>query len=326
MQTSRIRWMRLGALVGVLSAGLLVLPAGAEGGLIMDEILVRYPAGFTRALAWDVGPALVDPELQAGLIEPLRAANHPLAGLVRTIEFFRISPEQVAYVVHGQGPEVSSFSQIVGPGRDRWMGALRGLQAAAQAPNSPFTRFEWETLDGVSVAFVEGTFGPVALEWAYIPTEGTLWIGTEVAFLPGRPDEERLRKTTRRMVDKLLGRRTAGTFSELAVAVSVRGGDLGFVRLTEPQDRPQEPGEQAMGFRMTVGPEDVVGRFVLRFASRADAQAAAQRLREGTSPYLAQDLYRAELVGLQQEGRTLLVEVQTDLRGLVGLLLLVMPF
>ena len=321
-QTTRSRWM--GSLF--LAALLLGLPARAGDGLAVDEIMVQYPAGFTKVLAWDVAPFLADPELGEGVIEPLKAANHPLVGLVRTIEFFRIPPQQVAYVAHGQGPDVSSFSVIVGPGLSQLMGALQGLRAAAQAPGSPFTHFELTNIDGLPVAFVGGAFGPVAIEWAYIPTEGALWIGTEVAFQPGRPDVERLRATTQLMVDKLLGRRSAGTFSELHTAVQVRGGQVAFVRTSAPGERPQEPGEQAMAFRVEVTPEGVYGTFALRFESVAAAQAAVERLRAGTSPYLAQDLYRAELVRVQRTGRTLNVDVRADLTGLVGLLMLVMPF
>jgi hypothetical protein len=302
------------------------LPVWAGDGLAVDEIIVRYPAGFTKVLAWDVAPFLMNPELGEGVLGPLMAANHPLAGIVRTIEFFRIPPQQVVYVAHGEGPEVTSFSVIAGPGLAPLMGALQGLQAAAQAPGSPFTHFELETIDGIPVAFVGGTFGPIAIEWAYIPTEGALWIGTEVAFQPGQPDVERLRATTRLMIDKLLGRRSAGAFSELHIAIQVRGGQLAFVRTSAPGERPQEEGEQAMGFRLEVRPEGVHGKFALRFESAGAARAAVERLRQGTSPYLAQDLYRAELLSVLQTGRTLNVTVDTDLRGLVGLLLLVMPF
>ena len=308
-------------LVAVLLLG---LPALAGDGLAIDEIIVRYPAGFTKVLAMDVVPFLTSPELGEGVIGPLMAANHPLVGIVRTIEFFRIPPEQVAYVAHGEGPNVSSLSVIAGTSFAQIFGALQGLRAAAQAPDSPFTHFELETIDGVPVAFVGGAFGPVAIEWAYIPTEGAFWIATEVAFSPGRPDTERLRATARLVIDKLHGR--PGAFSELHIAIQVRGGQIAFVRTSAPGERPLEAGEQAMGFTLDVAPEGVLGRFALRFDSAAAAQEAAERLQAGTSPYLAQDLYRAELVSVQRTGRTLNATVSTDLRGLVGLLMLVMPF
>lgn len=310
----------------LLAVLLLGLPALAGDGLAVDEIMVQYPAGFTKVLAWDVAPFMADPALQEGVIGPLLAANHPLVGLVRTIEFFRIPPQRVTYVAHGEGPNVTSFSVIAGPGFAQLMGALQGLRAAAQAPGSPYTHFELTSLDGMPVAFAGGTFGPVAIEWAYIPTEGALWVGTEVAFQPGQPDVERLRATTQLMVDKLLGRRSAGAFSELHTAVQVRGGQIAFVRTSAPGERPLEPGEQAMAFKFEVTPEGARGKFALRFESVAAAQATVERLQAGTSPYLAQDLYRAELVAVQRNGRTLNVEVRTDLTGLVGLLMLVMPF
>ena len=321
MTARPFRWIGFLLLVTLLVG----LPTRAGDGLVIDEIIVRYPAGFTKVLAMDVRPFLTDPALEEGVLGPLTAANHPLVGVVRTIEFFRIPPEQVLYVAHGEGPEVSSLSVIAGPSFTQLMGALRGLQAAAQAPESPFTHFEFETIEGQPVAFVGGTFGPVAIEWAYIPTEGAFWIATEVAFRPTQPDTDRLRATARLLIEKLRGR--PGAFSELHIAVQVRGGQIAFVRTSGPGERPLEPGEQAMGFTLAVAPEEgVQGRFALRFDSVAAAQAAMERLQAGTSPYLAQDLYRAELLSARRTGRTLNVEISTDLRGLVGLLMLVMPF
>lgn len=325
-----MRMRKFTALV-VLGAMLIGLPVLGGSGLQIDEIIVQYPAGFTKVLALDVAPFLADPDLDEGVIGPLTAANHPVAGIVRTIQLFEIPPSQVRFVAHGEGPKVTSFSLIAGTDLSQTFGALMGLRAAAAAPGSPFTHFDLEEMDGMPVAFVGGNFGPVTIEWAYIPTEGGLWIGTEIAFQPDRPDTDRLRATTRLMVDKLLGRRGAGAFSELHIAIQVRGGRVAFVRTSGPGERPMETGEQAMGFALTLGDAGrgrgrVDGRFALRFDTETAAASAEGRLENGTSPYLAQDLYQAELVGVQRSGRTLNVDVTTDLRGLVGLLMLVMPF
>ncbi len=311
----------------MLSVMLLGLPVLGGTGLQIDEIIVQYPAGYTKVLALDIAPFLTDPALGEGVIGPLMAANHPLVGIVRTIDLFQIPPGQVRFVAHGEGPNVTSFSLIAGTSFSQIFGALMGLRAAAGAPGSPFTHFDLEEIRGMPVAFVGGVFGPVALEWAYIPTEGALWVGTEVAFQPGRPDADRLRATAELMVNKLLGQRSAGRFSELHVAIQVRGGQVAFVRTSGAGERPLETGEQAMGFALTLADAGRVnGHFALRFDSLAEATAAADRMESGTSPYLAQDLYQAELAGLQRSGRTLNVDVTTDLRGLVGLLMLVMPF
>jgi hypothetical protein len=318
---------RFKVLTLMIGMSLLSLPALSGGaGLPIDEVIVQYPAGFTKVLVMDVAPFLTTPELEEGVIGPLIGMNHPLAGPVRTLQLFQIPPEQVEFIAHGEGPEVTSFTLIAGPSFAQTFGALQGLRAAAGAPNSPFTHWDIETIDGLPVVFIGGTFGPVAIEWAYIPLEGALWVGTEVAFLPGQPDAERLKATTEKVIARLLGKPGTGYFDELHIAVQVRGGQVAFVRKSLDGERPLEPGEQAMGFTLSLTGTDVNGKFALRFDSVAAAAAAAERLQQGTSPYLAQDLYQAQLVGLQQNGRVLTVEIATDPRGLVGLLQLIMPF
>ncbi len=319
---------RFKVLTLMIGLSLLSLPALSSGaGLQIDEVIVQYPAGFTKVLAIDIAPFLTTPELEEGVIGPLIGMNHPLAGPVRTLQLFQIPPESVKFIAHGEGPEVTSFTLIAGPSFAQTFGALQGLRAAAGAPNSPFTHWDMETIDGLPVIFVGGTFGPVAIEWAYIPREGALWVGTEVAFLPGQPDVERLRATTQKVVARLLGQPGTGYFDELHIAVQVKGGQVAFVRKSLNGERPLEPGEQAMGFTLSLAGDTAInGKFALRFDSVAAAAAAAKRLQQGTSPYLAQDLYQAQLVGLQQNGRVLTVEVATGLRGLVGLLQLIMPF
>ena len=317
---------RLVALLGLLGLG---WPALGGAGLQLDSIVVRYPAGFTKVLAWDVAPFLTDPALQEGVIGPLLGMNHPLAGPVRTLQLFQIPPEDVEFVAHGEGPDVASFTLIQGPSFRQTFGALQGLRAAVGAPGSPFTRWAMERVEGLPVVFVGGQFGPVAIEWAYIPLAQALWVGTEVAFLPGQPDVERLRATTERVVRRVLGRPDVGYFDELHVAVQLKDGQLAFVRRSLSEERPLEPGEQAMGFTLSLESapaSSVRGRFVLRFDSVDAARRAVERLDQGTSPYLGQALYRAQLVGVQRNGRVVTADVATDLRGLVGLLQLVLPF
>jgi hypothetical protein len=310
----------------ILAVGLILLGLPILGGeaLVIDEVMVRYPAGYTKLLVMDVVPFLTDPQLMEGVIEPLLAANHPLVGIVRTIRLFEIPPETVEFIAHGQGPGLTSFSLIEGPPFAHTFGALQGLRAAAGAPGSPYTHWELESIQGLPVVFVGGIFGPIAIEWAYIPTEGALWIGTEVAFLPGRPDVARLRSTAELVAAKLAGK--PGYFDELLIAAQVKGGQVAFVRVSAPGERPMEAGEQAMGFTFSLSSSGLSGRFALRFWTAADAVAAAERFAAGTSPYLALDLYRAELVELVHFGRSLDAGVTTTLSGLVGLLMLVMPF
>ena len=318
--------MRRTASLLVLGLLLLHFPALSGDGLRVDEVMVRYPADFTKLLVVDLAPFLTQPELSEGVIGPLTAANHPLAGIVRTVGLFRIPPQQVLWVAHGEGPEVTSFSLIAGPPFAQTFGALQGLRAAASAPGSPYTHWDLEKIKGQPVVFVGGVFGPVALEWAYIPVEGALWVGTEVAFQPGKPDVARLRTTTEKIVAKMQGQLGSGTMDELLIAAQVRGGQVAFVRKSTNGDRPFEAGEQAMGFTLTVAEGQAGGRFVLRFESEGAAIAAAERLASGSSPYLAQGLYQAQLMNVRRTDRVLVLEVATGLRGLVGLLALVMPF
>ncbi len=318
--------MRRTVLLLVLGLSLLHLSALSGTALRIDEVMVRYPAGFTKLLVVDLAPFLTQAELSEGVIGPLTAANHPLAGIVRTIGLFRIPPQQVLWVAHGEGPDVTSFSLIEGPPFAQTFGALQGLRAAAGAPGSPYTHWELEKIKDLPVVFVGGTFGPVAIEWAYLPTEGSLWVGTEVAFSPGKPDSARLRATTEKIAAKLKGELGVGHMDELHIAIQVRGGQVAFVRTSTNQDRPLEAAEQAMGFTLTLVGGQVAGQFVLRFESEAAAIAAADRMAAGNSPYLAQGLYQAQLVNVQRTRRVLVGDVTTSLRGLVGLLSLVMPF
>jgi hypothetical protein len=153
--------------------------------------------------------------------------------------------------------------------------------------------------------------------------EHTLWIVTEVAF-GGEPDVERLRSSTELVIDRMRGR--VSPFSELPIAVAVRGGTLAFVRVSDPvTDRPLESGEQAMGYAVRFGEGGAEVHFALRFFTAAEASAAQEEIVGGESGYLAQDLYRGELISLNRVNRDLYFDVATGLPGIIGLLMLTIP-
>lgn len=203
------------------------------------------------------------------------------------------------------------------------MGALMGLQFAVGAPNSPYTNWDLIVSHGLPVVRVGGVFGPIQIQWAYIPTSNALWIGTEVGF-GGEPDVERLMASVDAVTARIQGQ--GPYFDELPTALSVRGGDIAFVRRTDLSvDRPAAPGEEAFGFALNFTPQGALARFAIRFSSVQAAQEALEALQAGQSPYLAQDLYAGQLVEAQLRGRELVFTVSVDFKGLVGLLLVVMP-
>lgn len=312
-------------IVAILTVSmLLVMPALAGDGLMIDEIMVQFPAEFTELLVIDANAFVSSESVAAEVVEPLLAANHPLSGLFRTIDLFRIPAQQVQFAALGQGPEVTSFAYISGPSQAQLFGALQGLNAFAQSPESGYTHGEFGQIGPVPIFSAGGFFGPVAIEWIYIPAEGGLWVGSEVAFQPGVPDVARLQATAEIIVDKLLG--ASGQMGEVLIGLQVRGGDVGYVRSSTPQERPFEPGEQALGFSMIFTEDGAIVNFAVRFDSAGSAAAAEAGLLDGTSSYLAQDLYQAELVSVVRNQRALNFQVATSRSGVVGLLFLVMPF
>ncbi len=115
-------------------------------------------------------------------------------------------------------------------------------------------------------------------------------------------------------------------FSELPIAVAVRGGDLAFVRESDPAaDRPVEPGEQAMGYAVRFVEGGAQVGFAIRFSSTAQASQSQEKLAGGESGYLGQDLYRGELVGMSRVNRDLYFDVAAGLPGIIGLLMLTIP-
>jgi len=307
----------------ILLLGLVALPALGAGGLVTDEVSVQYPLGYTKLLVADLAKLVGQEELETGLCSPLAAAHHPLTGIYNVLAMLQLDPTAAEYVAYGTGPEISPLALVRGLGPLTVMEALRGVKNMAGAPGSPFTSWKTETINGVPVVFIGAAFGVLRIQWAYIVTEHTLWIVTEVAF-GGEPDVARLRSSAELVIDRMRGR--VGCFSELPIAVAVRGGDLAFVRVSDSAvDRPVEPGEQAMGYTVSFAEGGAEIHFALRFSSVAAAAGAQGKIAGGESGYLAQDLYRGELEGIKRVNRDLYFDVATGLPGIIGLLLLTIP-
>jgi len=320
---------RLLVVISLSVFSILILPSLGLAGererasLMPDEVMVQYPAGYTKLLVADLAKLLKDESLRSGIIEPLQASRHPLAGIAQVLELFKLDPSIVKYVAHGEGPELTSFSLIKGPGSELTMGPLKGLEFAAKDPRSPYKNWELVMIKGIPVVFTGGIFGPVKIQWAYIPTKDALWVGTEVAFV-GEPNIERLRASTEKIIARMQGK--IGYMGDIAIAMAVRGGDIAFMRTTDPtKDRPSESGENALGFSVSLKQGAQIN-FILRFGTPQQAAAAEESIKEGRSSYLALDLYRAELVKIKRLIMELYFEAETSLRGIVGLLMLVMPF
>ncbi len=315
-------------LFGLALASALVVGVGGVGwtqsnAVKLDEIVVQYPEGYTRVLGADIAFLLGDATLREGVMGPLGAARHPLNGIRQSIELLRLDVQKLPWVAHGAGPNLSSFSIIDGAPFPQTFGALQGLKAAVGAPNSPYKHWDLIEIDGIPVVFVGGVFGPIPIEWAYIPLARQLWFGTEIG-LGAPPNRDRLKASVERVVGRLTGR--VGVFDEFIAAYATHGGSIAFVRRTDAtKDKPVEPSEEVMSYAVFFEGTTARVRFEIRFTSESAAQAALSNLAAGKSSYLAQDLYRAELVDRKLSGRVLDFEVRTDLRGVVGLLILTMP-
>lgn len=301
----------------------LALPA-STGGVNPDDVIYRYPAGFTKLLVADMAKLLGDPVLAEGVMTPLQAARHPLHGIRQIIQdTLRVPPTLVEYVAHGTGPGLTGMSLLQGVPQAAAFGPLFGLQFAVGAPGSPYANWELSQSNGLPLIRTGGLFGPVQIQWGYAFEASALWVGTEVGF-GGPPNSQRLDATMAAVTARAKGQ--GAYFDELAIAAGVRSGDISFVRQTEPAtDRPAMVGEQALGFSMRFVPGSAWVDFEVRFSSEAAATAALASLRDGTSPYLAQDLYQGALLTARQQGKELLFTVQSTLAGAVGLLLVALP-
>ncbi len=315
-------------LMGLALASIVVSAVGGVGwtqsnAVKLDEIVVQYPEGYTRVLAADIALLLGDATLRDGVMGPLGAVRQPLHGIRQAIELLRLDVSKLPWVAHGAGPELSGFSLIEGAPFDHTFGALQGLKAAAGAPGSPYKHWEMEEIQGIPVVFTGGVFGPIPIEWAYIPLATRLWFGSEIG-LGAPPHRDRLRASAELIIKRLLDQ--IGGFSEIDAAQVTHGGSIAFVRRTDAtKDKPIEANEEVMSYAIFFDEATARVRFHVRFVTEEAAQSALTNLLEGKSSYLAQDLYRAELVDGKINGRVLDIEVRTDLRGVVGLLILTMP-
>jgi hypothetical protein len=246
-----------------------------------------------------------------------------LNGIAQTLELFELDAASISYVAHAAGANLTSFSLIEGAPFAATFGALQGLKFAVGVPNSPYTNWDLSPIQGVPVVSTGGTFGPVKIQWAYIPLPTRLWVGTETAF-SGNPNIARLKASAEKIVGRQLGQ--LPFFDELPSAVAARDGQIGFARKTDTtKDKPVEDGEEAMGFAIRLDADKASIRFFIRFQTAEQASQALTRLKAGQSNYLAQDFYQGQLTDAQQNDRFLTIEVATNLRGVVGLLVLAMP-
>jgi len=314
--------------IGLSVLGLCVIWAPVSGGgLVPDVVMVQFPKGYTQLMLIDLNKFLKDPALKAGVIDPLVAANQPLvSGAVRTLGLLRLDAKNVQYVAHGKGPGLTDLTLFNGVDPRAAAVALRGLEWAVGVPGSPYRSWKLESIEGFDIFFIGAIFGPIRIQWAYLPlSPDALWVATEVVFAPAEPEVAKVRRTVEQLVGRLLGR--VGYFDELLIGAWVRGGDVAYVRApSDPQRaKPFEAGEQAMGFSLSVVGDKVAGKFTLRFDTAEQAAAALENIKASKSSYLKQELYEAKFVRAQQSGRSLEVETETTLRGIVGLIQLVMP-
>jgi hypothetical protein len=302
----------------------IVSPALHAAEVAPDEVMVQYPAGYTHLLVADLGTLLSDPALAKGLVDPLQRANQPLGEIAQVVQLLQIDPHSLSVVAMGEGPNLTPFALLEGSRAQSILSALQGLQGAVGAPGSPYTNWKQEMIGSLPVVFTGGVFGPVQIQWAYVVMPQALWVGTEVSF-SGQPNVDRLRASTQQIIARYFGQ--VGPMAELITARNLRGGTIAFVRITDPtRDQPLFPGESVMGFSAKIDGNSVSIKYELRFETDTQSQAALAQLQAGQSGYLSAQLYQAQFVGLLYGGRSPGFEVQTDLKGLAGLLLLTMPF
>jgi hypothetical protein len=299
------------------------LPSLGGDSLPTDTVLLSYPAGYTKLLVADLNFVMGQDLYKNQLLQPLRAARHPLNGIAQSVELFRLDPKTIPYVAHGFGPNLTSFSLIEGTSFPAIFGALQGLKAAVGAPNSPYTNWTLEPVQGVPVIYTGGLFGPVKIQWAYIPLPSRFLIGTETGFA-GDANVARLKLSAEQIVARQFNQ--VPYFDEFPAAAAARVGQFTFVRKSDTaKDKPSEAGEEAMSFAIRIDGDKATITFYIRFQTAEQATQALARIQSGQSTYLAQDLYQAQLNHSLRNDRFVTLEVGTSLRGVVGLLVLAMP-
>ena len=299
------------------------LPVVAGQGLKMDEIVTQYPDTFTKILALDLAKISGDETLNAAVIGPLAAANHPVNGILRSLGILSLDVADVVHATYATGSGMTPYTLVLGVDTDQAMQAVGEIEAGAGAPGAPYQNWDMETIADTSVVITGGRFGPFEMQWSYFAKDDLLWIGSEVGLI-APPDVDRLRASTESILRRSTGE--APVFDELLMGLGVGGRDISFVRATDnAKDRPLEAGEEALGYAVTFDGDSATVKFLVRFSTIDEATGAADKVVEGTSSYLAQDLYHGELTDLTQADAVLLFEVTTDLAGVVGLLMLTVP-
>ncbi len=310
-------------LFALMLIAVVALPVAAADGLKMDEIVTQYPDTFAKILAVDLAKLSEDDVLKEAVLGPLAAANHPVNGILRSLGILELDVADVVHATYATGSGMTPYSLVLGVDTDQAMEAVGGLEAGAGAPGSSYQNWDMETIVDTSVVITGGRFGPFEMQWGYFAKDGVLWIGSEIGLI-APPDLDRIRASTESILNRATGE--APVFAELFMGLSVGGGDLSFVRATDPViDRPLEAGEEAMGYAVTFDGALATVRFIIRFSSIEEASAATDKIIAETSSYLAQDLYHGELTKLTPADAVLLFEVTTDLAGIVGLLMLTVP-
>jgi len=299
------------------------LPVVAGQGLKMDEIVTQYPDTFAKILALNLAKISGDEVLNAAVIGPLAAANHPVNGILRSLGILSLDVADVVHATYATGSGMTPYTLVLGVDTDQAMQAVGEIEAGAGAPGAPYQNWDMETIADTSVVITGGRFGPFEMQWSYFAKDDLLWIGSEVGLI-APPDVDRLRASTESILRRSTGE--APVFDELLMGLGVGGRDISFVRATDnAKDRPLEAGEEALGYAVTFDGDSATVKFVVRFSTIDEATGAAGKIVEGTSSYLAQDLYHGELTDLAQADAVLLFEVTTDLAGVVGLLMLTVP-
>lgn len=310
-------------LFALLLIALFTLPVVASNGLKMDEIVMLYPDTFTKILALDLAKISGDEALNGAIIGPLAAANHPVNGILRSLGILYLDVADVVHATYATGATMTPFTLVLGVDTDQAMAAVGEIGAGAGAPGAPYQNWDMETIVDTSVVITGGRFGPFEMQWAYFAKNDLLWIGSEVGLI-APPDVDRLRASSESVLNRSIDK--VPVFAELLMGMAVGGGDISFVRVTDTvKDRPLEAGDEAMAYAVTFDGDAATVRFLVRFGAADEASAAAAQLNEGTSSYLAQDLYHGELTELTQADALLMFEVTTDLAGIVGLLMLTVP-
>ena len=310
-------------LFALLLIAAVALPVVAGQGLKMDEIVTQYPDTFAKILALDLAKISGDEALNAAVIGPLAAANHPVNGILRSLGILGLDVADVVHATYATGSGMTPYTLVLGVDTDQAMQAVGEIEAGAGAPGAPYQNWDMETIADTSVVTTGGRFGPFEMQWSYFAKDDLLWIGSEVGLI-APPDVDRLRASTESILRRSTGE--APVFDELLMGLGVGGRDISFVRATDnAKDRPLEAGEEALGYAVTFDGDSATVTFLVRFSTIDEATGAAGKIVEGTSSYLAQDLYHGELTDLTQADAVLLFEVTTDLAGVVGLLMLTVP-